>query len=95
MEILGEGSVSVVWKYKDKLTSELFAVKTVRSVDPEILRTTRLEFELMKMLRHENVINVFSLFLDDTKGRIYTVMELVNAREMFSFICEDGPYQEE
>ena len=48
MEVLGEGSVSVVWKYKDKLTGEIFAVKTVRSVDPEILRTTKLEFELMK-----------------------------------------------
>ena len=68
-------------------------MKTVRSVDPEILRTTRLEFELMRALEHENIINVFSLFLDDTKGRIYTVMELVKAREMFSAICEDGPYE--
>ena len=49
----------------------------------------------MKQCNHENVINVFSLFLDDTKGRIYTVMELVDAREMFGFIYEDGPYKEE
>ena len=92
---MGEGSVSVVWKYKDKETQEVFAVKTVRSVDPEILRTTRLEYDLMKQLRHEYVINVYSLFLDDTNGRIYTVMELVDAKEMFGFIYEDGPYTED
>lgn len=50
------------------------------------------EFENLKRLNHENIVRVQELYIDVLKGKIYTVMELVNGGEMFETIKNSGSY---
>ena len=50
------------------------------------------EFENLKRLNHENIVCVHELYIDVVKGKIYTVMELVNGGEMFETIKNSGSY---
>ena len=50
------------------------------------------EFENLKRLNHENIVGVHELYIDVVKGKIYTVMELVNGGEMFETIKNSGSY---
>ena len=53
------------------------------------------EFENLKRLNNENIVRVHELYIDVVKGKIYTVMELVNGGEMFENIKNSGSYTEE
>jgi len=50
------------------------------------------EFENLKRLNHENIVRVHELYIDVVKGKIYTVMELVNCGEIFETIKNSGSY---
>ena len=43
-------------------------------------------------MNHENIVRVHELYIDVVKGKIYTVMELVNGGEMFETIKNSGSY---
>jgi len=47
-----------------------------------------------KKLSHCNIVKVYELYIESTKGTIYSVMELVKSREMFEVIHELGHYSE-
>ena len=44
------------------------------------------EFQNLKKLNHKNIVKVKKLFIDSHLGKIYTIMEYVNAPEMFEAI---------
>jgi len=43
-------------------------------------------------LDHCNIVKVFELYIDESKGRIYSIMELINSSEMFEVIKSYGSY---
>ena len=48
----------------------------------------------MRLLKHENIVAVYELYVDQQKKRIYTIMELVEAKEMFDVLAKLGQYSE-
>ncbi|KAL4508228.1 hypothetical protein ABPG72_021601 [Tetrahymena utriculariae] len=94
-EILGEGCVGLVKKVRKISTGEYFACKTVKLKDEETVMQVIREFKNIKKLNHPNIVKMYELFVDEVKRRIYTIMELVEAREMFQVIRKLGSYSEQ
>ncbi|KAL4454207.1 hypothetical protein ABPG74_012164 [Tetrahymena malaccensis] len=95
IEILGEGCVGLVKKVERLSDGKIFASKMVKTKDEEevVLNVIR-EFKNLRELNHPNIVKVYELYVDETKGRIYTIMELVEAKEMFDVISKLGQYSE-
>ncbi|KAL4500362.1 hypothetical protein ABPG72_003313 [Tetrahymena utriculariae] len=95
IEILGEGCVGLVKKVERVSDGKIFASKMVKTKDEEevVLNVIR-EFKNLRELHHPNIVKVYELYVDETKGRIYTIMELVEAKEMFDVISNLGQYSE-
>ncbi|EAR95768.2 Serine/Threonine kinase domain protein (macronuclear) [Tetrahymena thermophila SB210] len=95
LDILGEGCVGLVKKVKRISDGELFACKMVKLKDEETVLQVIREFKNIKKLNHPNIVRVYELYVDEIKRRIYTIMELVEASEMFEVIRKLGSYSEE
>ncbi|KAL4501442.1 hypothetical protein ABPG72_021249 [Tetrahymena utriculariae] len=93
-EILGEGCVGLVKKAVRKSDEQVFAVKTVRTRDEETIENIKQEFLHLKQLNHPNIVKVYELYIDNLSGKIHSVMELINGKEMFEVIHELGHYSE-
>lgn len=52
------------------------------------------EFKCQRKLNHQIIVKVYELYVDETKKRIYSIMEFVDAREMFDVISKLGYYSE-
>lgn len=63
-----------------------FAVKIVRNDDPEKISATRLEYDLLKILKHPNIITVHDFFMDSFKNTAYLVMEYVAGCEVLELL---------
>lgn len=50
------------------------------------------EFENLKELDHPNIVRVFEVYIDQLKGKVYSIMELINGKEMFEVIHDMGHY---
>ena len=50
-----------------------------------LLKNLKIKFEFLHLrkLKHPRIIKVKRLFIDPILGKVYTIMELVNAPEMF------------
>jgi len=69
-----------------------FAVKVIdkKEVDEPRLR---MEVEILKKVKHPNIISLKEVYDDDPK-KLYLVMELVTGGELFNKIVEIGSYSE-
>ncbi len=78
--------MGLVRKVINKKTKEVFACKLVKSGDEETIANIILEFKKIHKLNHPNVVKVYELYIDETKGYIYSIMEYIKASEMFCVI---------
>jgi serine/threonine protein kinase len=91
-ETLGTGTFSKVVLAICKKTNQEFAVKVIdkKEVDEPRLR---MEVEILKKVKHPNIISLKEVYDDDPK-KLYLVMELVTGGELFNKIVEIGSYSE-
>lgn len=77
---LGEGTYGVVYRARDKVTSQVVALKQVR-ISPEerqngIPITALREISILRSLKHNNIINVFDVAVGEKiVDEIHMVME--------------------
>jgi serine/threonine protein kinase len=71
---------------KNECFPRKYAVKIVRNDDPEKISATRLEYDLLKNLKHPNIITVHDFFLDSFKNTAYLVMEKVEGCEVLELL---------
>jgi serine/threonine protein kinase len=83
---LGEGRFSVVKSCISKRTGVERAVKVIEKVamDPEEKELMRTEIAILKLVHHDNVIQMIDVFED--RDYIYIVMEMVKGGELFDRI---------
>ena len=75
--IVGEGAYGIVYKCKNKETNEYVAIKKFKETDDEIvLKTMKREIEMLKKIRHENIVEFKEVFIH--KKNIYLVFEYVD-----------------
>jgi len=91
---LGRGTFSIVKEGVNKKTAERVAVKFIdkKYVDKEDLLLLSREIEIMKRVKHENILALREIF--ETTNQLSLVMELVNGGELFFKIVEKGNYSE-
>lgn len=75
--VVGEGAYGVVLKCRNKDSGEVVAIKKFKeSEEDEVVRKTTLrEVKILRMLRHENVVQLKEAFR--RKGKLYLVFEFV------------------
>ncbi|KAL4450265.1 hypothetical protein ABPG74_008971 [Tetrahymena malaccensis] len=91
-DVLGEGCVGLVRKAIKITDQSEYAVKIVRTRDEETIMNIKNEFLHLRELQHKNIVKVYEIYIDKTKGKIYTIMELIKGREMFEVINQLGSY---
>jgi len=91
---LGRGGFSVVREGLDKRTGEKVAIKFIEKkyVDQEELKLLQREIDIMKQVKHRNVLRLFEIY--ETDSHLSLVMELVNGGELFYKIVDKGSYTE-
>lgn len=93
LEIIGEGTTALVKKCINRETKKAFAVKIIRTNDTEIIKAIKNEFLIQKELSHPNIVEVYELFYNPITSQIKIVMELVNGKELFDDIVNNGSFE--
>ena len=89
---LGEGACGSVYLCKNKITSEMRAIKYIQK--SKIRYPDRLKNEVSTLIScdHPNIIKIFEIF--ENKEYLYIVMELCNGGELFDYIVKNKKIQE-
>lgn len=91
---IGRGGFSVVVEGAKKGTEEKYAIKCIKksSIEGDDIKLLTREIQIMKNVRHDNILKLFEVFEDD--DQFFLVMELVPGKELFDKIVERGQYSE-
>lgn len=65
----------------------------MRADDEEKLQAAKNEYNIQKDLKHSTLIEVKELFLDSMRNTSYTVMELIEGKQLEELIYKQGPYK--
>ncbi|DAZ95817.1 TPA: hypothetical protein N0F65_008536 [Lagenidium giganteum] len=91
--LLGEGSYSIVFQGRYKLTGERVAIKRIdkqRSVSSQMWED---EIAMLRQCaRHENIIELRDVY--QTAAHVFIVTELAEGGELFQALINDGAYSE-
>mmetsp|Transcript_41212 Transcript_41212/g.56010 ORF Transcript_41212/g.56010 Transcript_41212/m.56010 type:complete len:96 (-) Transcript_41212:620-907(-) len=85
---------ATVYKCFDIETNKAYAAKVVRENDEEKIEAHRQEFKIVNRLNHKNIVRSEHLFVEDIKGQIIQVMQLVEGREICEQMAEIESYSE-
>ncbi|KAJ3275641.1 hypothetical protein HDV01_007644 [Terramyces sp. JEL0728] len=92
-EIIGCGAFSEVRVGIERYTGHQFAIKIIdRSKCKGKEDMIETEVRILKMIKHENIIQLYEMF--EFNGKIYLVMELVTGGELFDEITQRGTFNE-
>mmetsp|Transcript_8640 Transcript_8640/g.17507 ORF Transcript_8640/g.17507 Transcript_8640/m.17507 type:complete len:400 (+) Transcript_8640:2123-3322(+) len=94
-DLLGEGGFAKVVRGKDRETGETFAVKIIakQSSDEEEMDFLARELNIMKRVRHPNVIRTYDIF--DSKKSLHIVLEFMEAGTLHEIFQKKRPFSEE
>lgn len=87
---LGEGQFAVVYQARDRNTGKSVALKLLKDasrLDLAQLARFEREFSILSHVEHDNLVQLYELFLDD-EDRFFT-MELVEGSDLIAFIRAD------
>lgn len=94
---LGRGAFSVVKKATSVKDGTLCAIKVINKAkllgDPKSQEQVMREIEILKKVRHPNIIRYIDCV--DTPGKMYIVLEFADGGELFDHIVEQGAFPEE
>jgi serine/threonine protein kinase len=91
LEEIGRGGFSVVYKCRDRISNEIYAVKVV-DLRPLRLRERfnparlRREVDIMRRLRNPNIIQFIAVY--ETPDQLLMVLEYAPGMELFDVILE-------
>ena len=87
--VVGEGAYGVVLKCRNKENGETVAVKKFKDSDEDevIKKTTLREVKILRMLKHNNIVQLKEAFR--RKGKMYLVFEYVD-RNLLE-VLEENP----
>jgi len=83
---LGHGHYGVVKKCKDKVTGEMFAIKSIRKVKVKRIEMLKREVEILKEVNHPNILKLKEVHEDE--DYLHLVTELCTGGELFERIIK-------
>lgn len=75
-EILGQGTSCFVRRGERRQDQLPVALKVMRTDDEELHHSLRQELELLKSLRHKNIVRAYEEYHSRLRGEVYLVLEL-------------------
>ncbi|CAL8074571.1 unnamed protein product [Calicophoron daubneyi] len=88
IEILGEGASGVVHKARNKFNQQLVAIKTMKISKQPNRDLIISEIEVMKELRHDNIVNYLDSFLLKDTNELWVVMEFLDGGSLTTVVTE-------
>ncbi|CAL7943982.1 unnamed protein product [Xylocopa violacea] len=94
LEELGVGRFARVYRAKEEEFEREVALKQISRLK-QPLSLTYAEYDLLKSIRHENIVRAFALFEDTPQPNVDTiVLELVKGSTLFAYLGEQTEYTE-
>jgi serine/threonine protein kinase len=89
LDIIGEGSQGRVYLAFDEAEKEFRAIKSVKKPLPgsEAMRQLKLEIEILRSLRHPNIVGLFDVVDDVKHKRLLLVMQYIEKGCIAKFIA--------
>lgn len=91
MEKIGEGTYGIVYKARDRVTSEIIALKKIRleAEDEGIPSTAIREISLLKELQHPNIVRLYDVV--HTEHKLTLVFEFLDQDlKKYLDVCDSG-----
>lgn len=94
LELIGEGSFGKVYKGRKKYTGQVVALKFIPKVgrSEKELKSLRREIEIMRHLKHDNIIEMLDSF--ETEKEVVAVTDYAEG-ELFQILEDDGHLEED
>lgn len=95
IKVIGEGNSGKVFLAKSVLANKLVAIKQiakVKLIDRESKTRFIQEIEILKELRHPNIVRLFEVF--ETKAHVFIVTEYIDRGDLLSVLQKQGIFNE-
>lgn len=96
MSPLGRGAYSLVYKVKDRISNEFFALKIIDKMklsQQRLNKRLKNEISLQTELSHECIVKLFDYFED--QENVYLLLELCSGGELFTHIKTESRLSED
>ena len=90
--VLGHGASGEVLHCAHRATKAQFACKVVRKSSMNAAESMSTEIEIMKRIRHKNVVSMYELY--ETPRCLWIILELVDGGDLFHHLAETPDYCE-
>lgn len=93
---LGRGAYSIVYKVKNRVTNDFYALKIVnkhKATSSRVSKRIENEIALQSSLNHPNIVKLIKSFEDHEN--FYLLLELCPGGELFSHLKSSGKFSEE
>lgn len=91
LEQLGEGGMGLVYRVRDRETTEILALKLLRpeiACDPEMMRRFKDEIRLARRITHKNVSRIYDF--NRVNDLAYITMEYVDGESLRDYLARAG-----
>ena len=85
-ERIGKGAFSTIYKGYNKLTNEVVAIKEINYDNIKMVKTITNEFEILKKLKHKNIIVLHETYYDKENKNIFLVLEYYDLGDLSKFL---------
>ncbi|KYR02724.1 putative protein serine/threonine kinase [Tieghemostelium lacteum] len=91
---IGSGTSSKVKIGTNIITGKKVAIKITKPKRIKERKEIEREITILKLLKHDNIIQLYDAIYDDERGRICLILELVSGGELFDYIVARGRLSE-
>lgn len=91
---LGEGTYGKVKWAVNINTGQEVAIKIMKPQEVKDKGDIEREINILKLLKHPNIVELYESIHDEPNGKVYLVLELVNGGELFDYIVARGRVKE-
>ncbi len=91
--LLGEGAMAVVYYVRDLNSGKLYAAKTLKFVEEELVARFAREVKIYEQLKHPNIVDALECVPGPGKTWI-SIMELIEGDSLEHLLEERGPIQD-
>jgi len=91
---LGEGTYGKVKWAVNINTGQEVAIKIMKPQEVKDKGDIDREINILKLLKHPNIVELYESIHDEVNGKVYLVLELVNGGELFDYIVARGRVKE-